>query len=1246
MHAEEVIIGSGTQTTSILPTNTQIGNLTQQIFTADEVNHAAGVINAISFYVEQGYSTSRQMTFFMNNSSATSFSDHSIPVSGSKVFTGYWDIPATAGWCTLVFDDYFQYDGTSNILITFNDYGTNETWTPRSFRVYSSTNNCAISAESDGFFLYASQENDGTAVSIKNQVKLHFVDATTIVSNPSPIEMGERPLGAWMRPIPFTLTNTGDATTITGMSIADTYFILNDVEVPYTLGLEESRDFSITTGTTTPGEKTDNIVLTFEGGTAEVPVSATAYTPVTPDVWELPREVTFDGNTYTDTPDYEELRDNYLLPGNTTDGKDAVYKLVFDEDVLLSASVTGTNGKVALYNEGFGGVGGPSTDNNFDGPVANTGCPTSFYFDWESGGLEGWTTIDADGDGYNWENRNGYLASDSYDHVGWQALTPDNFVVSPEKYTITAYSELIYNIGCTSDEFLEHYGIFVSFTGNTNPDDFELVTDEWIDNYGFEEKTLSLEPYAGRDVYIAFRHYDVTDAYTVVLDDARLVSGRGTTDSNSSFTNMTVPAGTYYLAASATTEFTVNIEKAAIPVPVAASNPFPAMNAIDIESNLNLRWELGQYTTEYQLKIGTSNPPQDILNDWTSDLDELFAVFNLYSDTKYYWQVNERNSTGVTEGPVWEFTTPLVVPVLTVTNAYLYPDESTTLQWTINYKNGRATISKYNVYKDGQLYGETTEESYLVEGLTYTNYGYKFTVTAVYEEGESHHSNEVTVKMTGHGNISGTVFDTDGTTPMANANVKVFGVDEHGYESIYDFTTNANGQFAGEMLAGRYRAYASVDGYRDSYNDGPIVVNYQANTSGVKIVMQQQVQSVANVVAEAINSYAVKVTWDAANDPNHDVQYYNVYRKHGGTTELLATNITETEYIDGEWNPGNNGEYQWGVECVYEGGFSPNMAYAYAYYGNGFPDGYMYYDIRKPMETANFLSNEHIFYAGDIASDGYLYTTYADLALGICQTLYLYKIDIKTGAILSEKDIFDSNSELITDMAYDISTDKMFCTDAKGNLRVLNLTTGAQTVIGSLGMYAMVLMTTYDGRLYTINMEGEIYEVNKNNASTKYIASTGKESPYLQTAYVSRVTNKTYWHYCGGDMGLEFYELNLATGETKAICQTGQHDVFILPCIMPAPESETAWSNTIDDVTETELSGINIYPNPTRGELHIQADGLRHVSVCNTQGQVVFEAEMQAGTTTLNMSQFESGLYMVSVVTDSGISTKRVAVLH
>ncbi|MBR0274412.1 MAG: hypothetical protein IJQ59_10070, partial [Bacteroidaceae bacterium] len=70
-----------------------------------------------------------------------------------------------------------------------------------------------------------------------------------------------------------------------------------------------------------------------------------------------------------------ELHNDYTLPfPEIPEGYDAVYKLEFENDVLLSAAVTaGENGKVALYREDFNGEGGPMAHNAYVGPQVGEG---------------------------------------------------------------------------------------------------------------------------------------------------------------------------------------------------------------------------------------------------------------------------------------------------------------------------------------------------------------------------------------------------------------------------------------------------------------------------------------------------------------------------------------------------------------------------------------------------------------------------------------------------------------------------------------------------------------------------------------------------------------------------------------------------------------------------------------------------------------------------------------------------------
>ena len=96
---------------------------------------------------------------------------------------------------------------------------------------------------------------------------------------------------------------------------------------------------------------------------------------------------------------------------------------------------------------------------------------TTFSFDFENENLSDFTLIDADGDGVNWfidgNGFDGYKASsESYGKLpgGYQyvALTPDNYLVTNEKYSIVSNSELTFHVACPWEE---HYGVAISEDG-------------------------------------------------------------------------------------------------------------------------------------------------------------------------------------------------------------------------------------------------------------------------------------------------------------------------------------------------------------------------------------------------------------------------------------------------------------------------------------------------------------------------------------------------------------------------------------------------------------------------------------------------------------------------------------------------------------------------------------------------------------------------------------------------------------
>ena len=78
-----------------------------------------------------------------------------------------------------------------------------------------------------------------------------------------------------------------------------------------------------------------------------------------------------------------------------------------------------------------------------------------------------------------------------------------------------------------------------------------------------------------------------------------------------------------------------------------------------------------------------------------------------------------------------------------------------------------------------------------------------------------------------------------------------------------------------------------------------------------------------------------------------------------------------------------------------------------------------------------------------------------------------------------------------------------------------------------------------------------------------------------------------------------------------------------------------------DWIGESNAS-IAVYPNPTTENLNISALGMTHITMLNMLGQVVYDAKVDGNTTTLDMSQYRAGIYMVRVTTANGESVKLV----
>ena len=180
--------------------------------------------------------------------------------------------------------------------------------------------------------------------------------------------------------------------------------------------------------------------------------------------------------------------------------------------------------------------------------VPYTGINSNFENDFINQSIADWTTIDADGDGNDWmikpsslsgyyfghDESEGFVMSYSY---SYNPLTPDNYLVSP-LISVNEDCKTVSFWACAySDTYpKEHFGVAVSTTSNTDASTFTTI-DEWTmtaksrmakpatRNHNTKYQgtwynyTVDLSEYIGQDVYVAIRHFDVTDEWAILIDD-------------------------------------------------------------------------------------------------------------------------------------------------------------------------------------------------------------------------------------------------------------------------------------------------------------------------------------------------------------------------------------------------------------------------------------------------------------------------------------------------------------------------------------------------------------------------------------------------------------------------------------------------------------------------------------------------------------------------------------------------------
>ena len=967
------------------------------------------------------------------------------------------------------------------------------------------------------------------------------------------------------------------------------------------------------------------------------------------------------------------------------------YTFVLDEIIAPVADFYVSPTGWAMW-EGTGVTPGP-------GPQPGTSVTYGFEAD-----EEGWTNIDADGDGNEWYNLNptnnpnnipghdgslGHMTSASYNG---SALTPNNFLVSPEK---AAYSEIsFWACGQDASWAAEHFGVAVSTTGNTSASDFTTIQ-EWTmtakgsgvasvgrdgqtrDQGAWYEYTVDLSAYAGQEIWVAIRHFNVSDMFRLNVDDITLTTGGAKGDRaplsykvflESEFVGETVypffqvpvdglvEGETYtvgvaplYATGMGETMY-ATFTYAACSNYTGATNYAAAVNGNDV----TLTWTL---PSGGQPGPGPQPGPEETF-DFDDSTLQGWTTIDGGSPSGYGWHLGSTTLGGTGNGH--NGSADLVISQSYDNNyGVIYPDNYLISPAKAQY----AQISLWACGQDANYAAEhfgvavstgsaTASDFVMVNEWTIGQKGERYegprgareqsTWTEYTADLSAYAGQEIWVAIR-HFNCSDMFYlDVDDITLTASSK---------GNRAMWDLVGTMTGTSAGQQAVATDGSFIYTASWQSTPTGGYTFYKYDLNGTFV----------------EGFNIAGAT----GIRDLTFDGDYF--YGTSGGTqifcldlanktlvgtincSGLTSRHIAYDPERDGFWS-GN-----WTTLALYsrtgsliQSGAAPSSAYGSAYYkdADGVEHLYLFCQPNSDCQVYDYNIATNTISSSPVLD----FSSTTPGCTGIAGGCFIGNYDNKL--------CWFGNSQQDPNL---IGIYELEGTPGPGP--------GPQPVPGDvLGVmiwrdgepltYAPLNASTFTDEAveageheYCIRVVYSDYAMACDQCETVTVGDTPACDP------VTNLTAELY-NYQGNDGALiQFTEPAGATSykvyvDGELLGSISAQPIFInfegssdgnyeIGIVAVYANCESDMATTMfawDAVAENDVVNA-IYPNPTSSDLHINATAMTHVTVYNAMGQMVYDQEVSGDELILNMGQYETGVYMVKVTTETGSSVKRINVV-
>lgn len=166
----------------------------------------------------------------------------------------------------------------------------------------------------------------------------------------------------------------------------------------------------------------------------------------------------------------------------------------------------------------------------------------------------------------------------------------------------------------------------------------------------------------------------------------------------------------------------------------------------------------------------------------------------------------------------------------------------------------------------------------------------------------------------------------------------------------------------------------------------------------------------------------------------------------------------------------------------------------------------------------------------------------------------------------------------------------------------------------------------------------------------KTVSSADIAAGYVDLAFPSAITLTPGAYYAAVEMFSSANASDIVIVDDLTVAQPANASAIYIPGDQSYSNGEALAIRLLMgsiwlEVSEVELTGVTIYPNPSSGIVNISNDNATKnvIEVHNAVGQIVLSKEVSSSTT-IDLSENGTGIYLVKVSNNSGSTIERVVI--